>query len=272
MTINSIKAQFTSNYLEVVQEINLKIADSTNKAKATFDIFIKKETNKKYDIEVNRSRFLINTQEIENKFLNICNQYMSCLYPIRFSIQEQNKLVIVNFDEISNRIKQRDLILSQSMEGEGLEIIKSEFFEKTNTDKKLQTLISSLGIVTIIEMSLMRYSQNTAINLLWTVPVLGDTHWQTQIKKENQNNSISFISELTDQKEVLENLQKYSELQELKLISDNQESEIFATFETTINYMSNMATIADSQTQVNIKIGDFFEYQENITILSTIDK
>ena len=35
---------------------------------------------------------------------------------------------------------------------------------------------------------------------------------------------------------------------------------------------ANLATIANSQTEVNIKIGGFFEYQETITILTTIDK
>jgi hypothetical protein len=272
MPNNNITNQLTSNYLQIVQEINLKIEDSTNKAKATFDIFIKKEAFKNYDIEVNRTNFLINEKEIENKFSSVSNHYFSCLFPIQFKINEENKLVVTNFDDIDSRIKLKDLFFSESMDGEGLKHIRDQFFEQTSTNEKIQSLISSLAIIRIIELSLERYTQNPAMKVSWVVPIISNTHWETQIKKDNQNNRISFFSENTDKKIVLENLEKYCKEQELNSVFDNQESEIFATFETTINYIPNLVTIKDSQTQVNIKIGDLFEYQEITTLVSTIDE
>ena len=272
MPNNNITNQLTSNYLQIVQEINLKIEDSTNKAKATFDIFIKKEMFKKYDIEVNRTNFLINEIEIENKFSSVSNHYFSCLFPIQFKINEENKLVVTNFDDIDSRIKLKDLFFSESMDGEGLKHIRDQFFEQTSTNEKIQFLISSLGIIKIIELSLQRYEQNPAIDIIWSVPIIGNTYWETQIKKNIQNNSITFVSENTNKKIVLENLQKYCQEQELNSVFGYQESEIFATFETTINYLPNLVTIEDSQTQINIKIGNLFEYQEITTLVSTMDQ
>lgn len=271
MSNNNSTNLLTSNYLQVVQEINLKIDDSINKAIASFDIFLKKETLKKYDIEVNKTNFLINEKEIENKFSSLSNHYFSCLFPIQFKINEENKLIVTNFDDIDSRIKLKDLFFSETMDGEGLKHIRDQFFEQTNTNEKIQFLISSLGIIKIIEFSLQRFSQNPSLNATWAVPIIGNTHWETQIKKDNKNNSISFVSEKTDNKILLENLRKYEQEQELKFILEHQELEIFATFVTEINYIPNLISIADSRTQVNIKIGNSFEYQEITTLVSTID-
>jgi hypothetical protein len=264
--------QLTSNYIEVKQEINIKIGDGLEKATASYAIFIKKEQHKKYDIEVTRSKFLINEQEIENKFSSISNHYFSCLFPMQFKIDEQNKLVVVNFDDINNRIQLKDLFFSENTEGEGLKHIRDQFFEQTSTNQKIQTLISSLGIVTLIELSLLRYSQNPATHVQWVIPMAGATHWTTELKKNETNNSLTIASSKIDKEALIENVNNYIHLHELNLTREAEENEIFSTFETHINYMGSLLTLSDLQTNINIKVGDYFEYQETTTLLSTIDK
>ena len=159
------KDQISSNYFEVRNEIDVKMGENDFKAFSTYDIFMKKTPNENYDLLVDRLKFKVNGETIQNKFSKVSDHYFKCIFPIKFSISDELK--VANYEEITQRINEKDQQLQDEMQGEGLQYIRSQFIESTNTPEKLEQLILSLGIV---KSSTFRYS---AIRLKKQFPLNG---------------------------------------------------------------------------------------------------
>jgi hypothetical protein len=270
MTQHPLNGTLTSNYIEVKQEINIKIGDSTQKATSTYALFIKRETTKKYDLEVSRSRFKVNDQEVKNKFSAIGLDYFESIFPLQFSIDD-TKLVLANAEEISQRIAKKDQRLMDETDGDGFAQLREQFIQKTNTTQKLETFIASLGLVRVLELSLHRYATTDIDKIAWTVPIVGAAFWKIKKLDNPQDNSIAYIESAIDQAQLIMAMEQYQNLQGLKVVTKIAESEIFATFKHEIKYLKDLLTVARSQTNISLQVGTYFEYQEALTLASTID-
>jgi hypothetical protein len=270
MTQQTLNGALTSNFFEVTQEINLKMGDSTQNATTTYAVFAKRETGKKYDLEVTRSGFKLNDKEVINKFSALSLAYFECIFPLQLSI-ESNKLVLANASDIAQRITQKDNELTETTDGDGFAHLREPFIEKTNTEKKLQEFIASLGLVRVLELALQRYAETDIGTVSWTIPLLGDTFWKIKKLEYPQENSVTYIESAIDQEQLKDAMLRYLQEQQLKETPEIKESEIFATFKHEIKYLKDLLTIARSQTNISLQVGNYFEYQEALTLASTID-
>ncbi len=260
----TIRKIITSNYYEVGHNVTLKMGQSIYKTAATFNIFIKKLDSLKYDIFLDRSNFKINDQEVEAKFIALSQHYFNCLFPLRFKIQE-NKLAVVNFTEVMTRITEKDLELKNDYDHDSLNTIRQQFLAQVDTASKLQHFVSSLSIVQTIALSLQRFVQNPNAHIQWQLPgllpidfkiVTQNNENKTTYKGENKNKTL-FVNQLND----------YNQKNKLKIIPHNDEILFTAIFNQSINYQSDTLGFNNSQTTVKTSLGDYFDYQENISLL-----
>jgi hypothetical protein len=270
MTQQTLNGALTSNFFEVTQEINLKMGDSTQNATTTYAVFAKRITGKKYDLEITRSGFKVNDKEPINKITVVALAYFECIFPLQFSIQE-NKLVLANASDIAQRILKKDAFFLKTTVGKGFTEIREPFIEKTNTEKKLQEFIATLGLVRVLELALQRYAETDIGTVSWTIPLLGASFWSIKKLEYPQENSVTYIESAIDQEQLKDAMLRYLQEQQLKETPEIKESEIFATFKHEIKYLKDLLTIARSQTNISLQVGTYFEYQEALTLASTID-
>jgi hypothetical protein len=212
---------------------------------------------------------MLNDEEVKNKFSKISLDYFDCIFPLQFVLDE-GYLVLKNEEAITRRIANKDQELSEDMEGEGFFYIREQFLEKTNTKTKLENFIASLGLISVLQLSLQRYNETSNIKLLWTIPILGATNWIIKKLDYPQDNSIVYIESTIDQAQVAASWQQYKN-EQLKAQTNIEDVEFFATFKHEIKYQNKLLTIASSETNIILQLGTYFDYQETITLLSTIE-
>jgi hypothetical protein len=262
-----IKKIFTSNYYEVKNEIKLKLGEGFYSNISTFNLFIKKLNSLKYDIFLDRSNFKVNGEEIEKKFSLISHEYFSCIFPLRFSIRG-NRLVVINFKEVMARIAEKDLDLKEDYDGDGLDYIRQQFLDKVDTSDKLQIFVSSLSIIKVIELSLQRFAENPDNNIQWQMPGLSNTDFKIAI--ENNDNKVTYKAENKDKALFISQLNVYNQENKFKIITDNDQSPFIATFNQTVNYEGDTLGFNDSQTIIKTSLDNYFDYEENISLLSKV--
>jgi hypothetical protein len=261
----TIKKIITSNYYKVSHDITLKMGQSVYKTLATFNVFIKKLDSLKYDIFLDRSNFKINGEEVESKFIYSPHLYFSCLFPLRFKIQK-NELVVVNFTEVMARITEKDLELKEEFDNESLSYTRQQFLDQVDTANKLQNFVSSLSIIKIIGLSLHRFAENLDYRLLWQTPPVTSINYM--VTAQNNNNIVTYKGENTNKTLFINQLNVYNQKNNLKLIADNNEDSFTATFIQNVNYQGDTLGFIDSQTIVKTSLGNYFDYQENISLLA----
>lgn len=262
-----LKTQLASNYFEVRNEVSIKMGENDFQAFSTYDIFMKKTEDENYDLLIDRLKFRVNGAEIENKFSKVSDDYFKCIFPIKFEVVE-NQLQLVNYAEINKRIAEKDEQLQNNMEGEGLAYIRSQFLESTNTPEKLQQLILSLGIVKIINISLQRYSPEKTIFLEWTAPIIGKTFWKTPNDLSNQNLEGNYSYENNSHDKLLEFFNQYRIENKLEKIKENVS--VRSNLKHEMNYVNDSFFFSESKTEVSIKIENYLNYEETITLKSMI--
>lgn len=261
---------FTSNYLEVKNTIAFKIGDSQYDATATYDIYLKKEKNQNFDVSIDRQKFKVNDQEIEDKFASISNRYFNCLFPMCFNL-EKDQLVATNFEATNKRIAKVDTDLKNNMDGEGLEYISDQFLSQTNSNEKIIALIDSLAIVKILNLALLRYEKKSNFNLTWTVPSVGKTFFKNILKKEIPSDGIEYESNELDTTKFLDFLNQYHQENKLNLILNSPENKIFGTFRQNFKYANQGLRVTMAETEIKISLNDYLKFEETIILQSMID-
>ena len=260
------KTKVSSNYFEVRNEISLKTEESDFKASSTYEIVMKKTPDEDYDLFVDRLKFKVNGKEIENKFSKVSDEYFKCIFPIKLLLNDEN-FELANYEEIKNRIIEKDRQLQDEMEGDGLKYIRDQFFEKTNSYEKLSEFIFSLGIIKTLESAMQRYSFEKKSKFDWTSPIVGKTVWQLKNADEAKVSG-EYIYQNSDQSELLNYFNQYrieNNLEEIK-----EEVLIKSALKQQINYENETLFFTESKTEISIKIGSFLDYQETLFLKSVM--
>lgn len=248
---------------EVENTIDIKISDVNFKTTSSYAILIKKRENLKYDFLLNRGNISINGTSIDTKFLNISDQYFSCLFPINFLI-ENGKLHVANFSEITNRISQKDKELKSNFSGDGIDYISSEFLAKTNSEEKMRNFISSLNLINALQLSLQKFENIKDFN--WQILPISDTSWKGYSTFDVENNLLEYNAKMQINTEFTEKLRHFA--------SDNNYEYNLTTFDEfssefhhETEYINEGLKFIVAKTNINIKLPDF-EYNEAFIIKS----
>jgi hypothetical protein len=264
---NKIKKILTSNYYEVANTIKLKIGDSQYSSTASFEVLLKKLHSLQYDIFLNVRNFKINNKTVENKFSLLSHEYLNCLYPLRFNILG-NKLVVINYIEIKNRIIQKDKEMKSFYSGEGLEHIRKEFLSHVDTREKVEQFVMDLPIVKMIDLSLHRFTENLDYDLSWFVAPLGSIDFKVHALQEG--NKVTYKATNNDKESFINQLHQYDEEQGIKPISDYSDSLYQATYNYEVAYEEKELGFTNSQTTIVTSLGEYFDYNQTITLRSKV--
>lgn len=261
------KILIDSNYFEVTNEITIKSTESVNKAKSTYDIVLKTKQNEKYDIEINRLKFLVKEKEIVNKFSGLSHLYFESIFPIQFVIVKDT-LELSNYKEIQNRISKTDNLLVDKYKGEGFEYIRTSFLKQVEDEKKANQFIGALGFISIVNLILKRYTKENNFDFQWKIPSVGNTFWELKLE-DNKNDSVTYLANQVDEGKFLNALNEYRVQNKYDNIED-KELNMERNFLTTIQYEGNNLNVIQANTSCKIKLGKHFEYEENISIKSIL--
>lgn len=256
-----------SNYFEVINEITIKSLESVNKAKSTYDIVLKTNKNEKQSIEINRLKFLVNDAVIENKFPLLSHLYFESIFPLQFNVIE-DRLKLSNYKEIKNRISEVDNLLTVKYKGKGIDYIRVSFLKQVENETVANTFISSLGFINIINLSLRRYIKEDGLPFNWKIPSIGTTVWSLN-SEENLNNTVVHAANQINKTDFFNALNHHRRQHKYDTIEE-EEINLESNFSTTIEYENNNLDIMSAETNCEIKLGKYFEYEENISIKSLL--
>ncbi|NHN28149.1 hypothetical protein FIA58_020925 [Flavobacterium jejuense] len=256
-----------SNYFEVKNEITIKSAELITKAKSTYDIVLKKKQNEKYDIEINRFKFLVNGGEVENKFPLVSHLYFQSIFPLQFFIENET-LKLSNYKEIQNRIAKIDNIIIDKYKGEGIHYIRTAFLKQFEEVEIANDFIIGLNFISIINLTLKRHVKEDHFYFKWKIPSVGVTFWKLKME-DKKKDSVSYSSNDVDKSEFLKALNEYRTQNNYNNLQE-EELNVESSFLAAIQFESNSLNIVEANTNCRIKFGKHFDYQENISIKSVL--
>jgi hypothetical protein len=255
----------TSNHYEVKHYVEYNMGDKSFKTNSSYDLSIKKVNQKSYDILLDRLNFKINGQKIVSKYPLVAHEYFDSLFPIKFKIKN-NELVVVNFEEISIRINKKDDFYCNNNPDDEILNISEQFLNTVSTPQKLQEFIFSLAIIRIINMSLLGFAHKQTLTTPWDIISFAKVIFETTRNEEIQNNTIEYVAQAINKDEFLKQLNDYCLEKDLTPIANDQVVLFKATFRQNINYENYNLGFNASQTNVKIKLNNYFDYEENISL------
>lgn len=258
----------SSNYFEVVNEISIKSAEVLNQAKATYDIVLKAKSTQKHEVEITRLKFAVNDKAIANKFPMISDFYFESIFPLKF-ILIGDVLKLSNFKEIQKSVAKTDNIVKEKYNGEGLEYIRGQFLDQIDTEEKAEQFISSLSIINCLNLSLKRFCLGNVVDFNWKIPTVGKLKFKLKPQKIGDN-SMHFSANKLNKIEFLQSLNQYRLQNKYESIKEIEDTILTADFSSKIKYEGSTLNIMELNTKLEIKLNDYFQFEENITIKSLL--
>jgi hypothetical protein len=258
----------SSNYFEVVNEISIKSAEVLNQAKATYDIVLKAKSTQKHEVEVTRLKFAVNDKAIANKFPMISNFYFESIFPLKF-ILIGDVLKLSNFKEIQKSVAKTDSILKEKYNGDGLEYIRGQFLDQIETEEKAEQFISSLSIINCLNLSLKRFCLGNVVDFNWKIPTVGILKFE--LKPQQVGDScMHFSANELNKIDFLQRLNQYRLQNKYESIKEIEDTILTADFLSKIKYEEGTLNIIELNSKLEIKLNDYFQFEENITIKSLL--
>ncbi|ASK31732.1 hypothetical protein CEY12_17140 [Chryseobacterium sp. T16E-39] len=254
----------TSTYF-LQDKCTVKIGKEEYEALLSYTLYIETGENDDYDVSINRTNLKINDKKIDTKFLEISNTYMDALFPIHCKI-DQYKLVIENTKEIQKRIKEADSKIYSIYSGEGIDHIRTHFFNATETKNGLIQFIKELHFMKIIEAGMQKFSNKKQYETSWKVLPIGTSQWKGQPQYQKEKNILFFEPKIDNAQEIMDDVIRYIHKHEYAVDFEEDNLPLYADFKHNINYTGTTGRIEKSETDVCIEVEDKFFYQHTITI------
>lgn len=254
----------TSTYF-LQDKSTVKIGTDEHEALLSYTLYIENDENGDYDLSINRTNLKVNNQKIDTKFLEISNSYMEALFPIHCKI-DKYQLTIENTKEIHKRIKETDSEIHSIYSGEGIDHIRTQFFNATETKEGLIQFIKELHFIKIIEASMQKFSNKKQYKTSWKVLPIGTSEWKGETEYYKEKNRLSFEPKIDNAQEIMDDVIRYIHRHEYSVNFDEENLPLYADFKHNINYTGTTGRIETAETDVCIEVQDKFYYQHIITI------
>lgn len=254
----------TSTY-SVQDQCTIKIGREQHDALLSYTLYIETRENDDYDISINRTNLKVNNKKIDTKFLEISNSYMDALFPIQCKINKY-KLTIENTKEIQKRLKEIDSAIHSIYNGEGIDHIRTNFFNATETKEALIQFIKELHFMKIIEASMQKFSNKKQYETSWKVLPIGTSEWKGETQYQKEKNTLSFEPKIDNAQEMMNDIIRYIHKHEYAVNFDEENLPLYADFKHNINYTGKTGRIEKAETTVCIDIENKFYYQQHLTL------
>lgn len=254
----------TSTYF-LQDKSTVKVGEEEYEALLSYTLYLETGENDDYDVSINRTNLKVNNKKIDTKFLEISNSYMDALFPIHCKI-DKYKLTIENTKEIQKRIKNVDSTIHSIYSGEGIDHIRTNFFNATETKEDLIKFIKELHFIRIIEASMQKFSNKKQYETSWKVLPVGKSEWKGEVQYQKEKNTLFFEPKIENAQEMMDDIIRYIHKHEYAVNFDEENLPLYADFKHNINYTGTTGRIEKSETDVCIEVEDKFYYQHIITI------
>lgn len=254
----------TSTYF-IQDKSTVKIGVDEYEALLSYTLYVETGENNDYDISINRTNLKVNNKKIDTKFLEISNSYMEALFPIHCKI-DKYKLTIENTKEIQKRIKEADSKINSIYSGEGIDHIRTQFFNATETKEELIQFIQELHFIKTIEASMQKFSNKKQYETSWKVLPIGTSEWKGETQYQKENNTLSFEPKIDNAQDIMNDIIRYIHKHEYAVNFDEENLPLYADFKHNINYTGKTGRIEKAETKVCIDIENKFYYQQQFTL------
>lgn len=253
----------TSTFI-VNDQCSLKIGEIEYETQLSYKIYVENAENEEYDVLINRSNPKVGQQKIDTKFLEIANQYMEALFPLKCTV-ENHRLRVVNLDEIRLKIKQEDQKINEIYSGEGLDHIRSQFFSATETDERLSEFIKQLYFMKALNLGMQKFERKQDYFLQWNILPIGISTWKGNVKHSDDENQLIYEPKIDNAQELMDEMIRYVYRHEYSLDFDKESLPLYSDFIHTVNYTGKTGRVKNSSTSVFIDIADKFHYKQHLT-------
>lgn len=252
---------------KVSNSIYFKYDELICESKCTYDIQLEKKwSNNNYRIELTQSNYKLNGESIDKKFEKIIQEYNSSLFPILFD-RKENSFLLGNFSEIVERIKNTDTQLRSRHEGPGLELIRSTFLNIIKDGNKMAEHLFSFSVIKVLFFCIQELGTNLNSKFQWDINTIDFTGWWKGKKVfDADSNSINFNGELYNTKEFTEKVKEYGLRYNIPFKIKDENLEVVSSLNHEIQYVTTGIDFETSETKIDIKLGDFFEYYESLSL------
>ena len=262
---SSISDIFPTSTYFVQDQCTLKIGKEQHDAKLSYTLYIQPGKKDSDEILINRTNLKVNGQEIDTKFLGVANSYMEALFPLVCTV-EKYSLSIQNIDEIRKRIQKANAALHDIYSGEGLDHIRTQFFEATQTDEKLIHFIRQLHFMRILEYGIQKFNPKKPYQTSWKVLPVGITDWKGETRYQKEENALSFEPKIDNAQDIMNDIIRYIHKHDYHVSFDEETLPLYADFQNNISYTGKTGRMKKAETHVCIEAEDKFYYQHRITI------
>ncbi|MBK1894235.1 hypothetical protein [Chryseobacterium paridis] len=254
----------TSTYF-LQDKSTIKIGKEEYEALLSYTLYVETGEDSDYDLSINRTNLKVNNKKIDTKFLEISNSYMEALFPIHCKI-DKYKLTIENTKEIQQRIKTTDSEIHSIYSGEGIDHIRTQFFNATETKDGLIQFIKELHFIKIIEASMQKFSNKKQYETSWKVLPIGTSEWKGEAQYQKEKNTLSFEPKIDNAQEIMDDVIRYIHKYDYAVDFEEENLPLYADFKHNINYTGTTGRIETAETDVCIEVQNKFYYQHIITI------
>lgn len=254
----------TSTYF-LQDKCTVKIGKEEYEALLSYTLYVETGESDDYDVSINRTNLKVNNKKIDTKFLEISNSYMEALFPIHCKI-DKYAFTIENTKEIQKQIKEADSKISSIYSGEGIDHIRTQFFNATETKEKLIHFIKELHFMKIAEASIQKFSNKKQYVTSWKVLPIGTSEWKGETQYQKEKNTLFFEPKIDNAQEIMDDVIRYIHKHEYAVSFDEENLPLFADFKHNINYTGTTGRIETSKTDICIEVENKFYYQHTITI------
>lgn len=254
----------TKYKFRVIHTINYRLFDKIYDVVNTYEIELERILYKDLRIKLSRNNFKINDKKIETKFERIAHEYNNTLFPVLFD--GRKNFLLANFQEIEERIAQKDHELRLKHEGPGFDYIRKGFLEKAADGYAMAKYLFSFGLIRVILLCLEKPENNLDYNFYWeAIPIDSDVFWNGKKAFDPELNILKYEGESHDNEALFEKIKSQgNDYQYPEKVTD-EDAEIISTIKHEIQYNTTELDFMTSETEIKIS-NSYFNYFENFSI------
>lgn len=254
-----------THYFKIAHTVRFRIKESEHKASCSYEIFIESIEGRHYDIRLHKINFLLNGEEVENKFATITKEFADAFFPATFAIANQ-KLLISESQKIFDRVHKKELELAEACEGPGLDYIRDSYANVIRDKVQLNHYFSSMNMIEALNFSLQNQESQENVALAWNVNPVEKTVWKGQTLYNKENNALRFTSNTIDSDAFIAALNSYNEDTAFGINPDT--AQLTASCNHEIKFVTKGLNFKSSQTHLKLTVDSLFDYEETLSIIA----
>lgn len=250
----------------ILHTINYELFEKKQEANASYEIELIKFENYNFRVELRPHNFKIDGHNPESKFEKIAHAYNDAIFPIVFDIKEEG-FTLANYNEISQRLAQKDAELKLKHEGPGFDFIRENFLQEVAKDGyDMVKYLYSFGLIRILLLCTEKPENNNFYNFNWkALPLDTDVFWKGKKSFDIESNILKYEGGGDENDAIFEHVKTAGNAYQYPEKVTDEESVITTTIKHATQYNTAELDFNTSETEIKIS-NSYFNYNENLIL------